>query len=537
MLFLATICTLNAQKQPHFTEIDSLRGRLTEERTWWDLQHYDLSFKVDVDNQSIKGENIITYKVIKPNRRLQIELQAPMKITKATYEGQPLQVAQKGMIHYITLPALQKKNSIQKIKLNFEGKPTISKNPPWEAGFTWSKDENGHDFIATTCQGEGASVWWPTKEIGYDEPDKGVDIHIDIDEKSKVAVSNGRLISEKKQHGRKHYDWRVTQPINNYSINLNIGNYVHFGETFQGEKGALSCDYYVLKQHLPKAKKQFKEAKRTLQAFEHWFGSYPFYEDGYKLVEVPYLGMEHQSSVTYGNGYQNGYRGRDLSHSGVGLKFDFIIVHESGHEWFGNNISHKDIADMWIHESFTAYSETLFVEYHFGKEDAGKYVRGTRKNILNDRPIIGIYGVNYEGSGDMYYKGANMLHTIRQVIDDTEKFRSILRGLNRDFYHQTVTSKMVEDYISKHSGIDFSKVFDQYLRDVRVPLLVYKVNGNKMLYKWTRVVDGFDMPVKVHIDGKTHWLKPTKDWRIFTATKPIKKVAVNVDFYVEARRL
>ena len=325
----------------------------------------------------------------------------------------------------------------------------------------------------------------------YDEPDQGISLDITTP-KHLMGVGNGRLANVKENSDdTKTYSWKVVNPINNYGVNVNIGDYVHFSETYKGKKGQLNCDYYVLPHNLEKAKQQFKEAARTLEAFEHWFGAYPFYEDGFKLVEVPYLGMEHQSSVTYGNGYQNGYRGRDLSGSGWGLKFDFIIVHEVGHEWFANSITNIDMADMWIHESFTAYSENLFLDYHFGTEASNAYVIGTRRNIRNDRSIIGFYDVNHSGSGDMYYKGANMLHMIRQIVNNDEKWRSALLGINKAFYHQTVHTKQIEDYLSNHIGLDLTAFFNQYLRSTKIPVLEYKVVAKQLTYRWSNVVDQF----------------------------------------------
>ncbi|MGB5369642.1 MAG: M1 family aminopeptidase, partial [Flavobacteriaceae bacterium] len=330
----------------------------------------------------------------------------------------------------------------------------------------------------------------------------------------------------------------VANPINNYGVNVNIGDYVHFGETYQGEQGPLTMDYYVLRDNLEKAREQFKQTPMMMEAFEHWFGPYPFYEDGFKLVEVPYLGMEHQSSVTYGNQYQNGYLGRDLSGSGWGLKFDFIIIHEAGHEWFANNITYKDIADMWVHEGFTSYSENLYLDYHFGKAAAEEYVIGLRRNIANDRPVIGRYGVNQEGSGDMYYKGSNLLHTMRQIINDDEKWRQILRGLNKDFYHQTVTTQQIENYIGEKSGLYLSKVFDQYLRTTMVPVFEYQIgDGNVLKYRYTDVVDGFDMPLRVYIDGEALWLYPTATWKTENADPNASTFKVDLNFYVEKKEI
>jgi aminopeptidase N len=269
-----------------------------------------------------------------------------------------------------------------------------------------------------------------------------------------------------------------------------------------------------------------------MEAFEYWFGPYPFYEDGYKLVEVPYLGMEHQSSVTYGNGFKNGYRGKDGSGTGWGLKFDFIIIHESGHEWFANNITYRDIADMWIHESFTNYSESLFLEYHYGKEAASAYVIGTRKGIKNNRPIIGYYDVNKSGSGDMYSKGGNMLHTLRQIVNDDDKWREILRGLNAEFYHQTVATEQIENYISEASGINLEPFFDQYLRSSKIPSLDYFEEGNKLYFKWSNAVKDFDMPLKVFINGKPIWIYPTTDWTFQYLEERVQMITPDPNFYI-----
>jgi aminopeptidase N len=338
-------------------------------------------------------------------------------------------------------------------------------------------------------------------------------ISVTVPEKS-MDISNGRLRKVVDNYdGTKTFNWFVGNPINNYGVNMNIANYVHFADTVNGELGKLNLDYYVLPYNLEKAKEQFMQTKKMIKAFEYWFGPYPFYKDGFKLVEVPYLGMEHQSSVTYGNGFKNGYLGRDLSGTGWGLKWDFIIVHESGHEWFANNITYKDMADMWIHESFTNYSESLFTEYYYGKEAATDYVNGTRKNIRNVSPIIGIYNVNKEGSGDMYYKGGNMIHTLRHSMNDDKLFREILRGLNKEFYHQTVTAQQIENYISAKAKFDYSKVFDQYLRNTKIPKLEFYFDGKKVFFRWINCVDGFNLPLSLS-DGKAGLrIEPTTKWQ------------------------
>lgn len=522
---------LLGKSEIHFTRQDSLRGSITKERAWWDLKYYFLDVKVNPVDSTITGTNTIQYKVLQSYNVMQIDLQQPMEITKVTQDGVALKFKREGNVFYITLASAQNVGAVKEVKVFYHGKPKVAVRPPWDGGITWKKDKNGIDFIASSCQGLGASIWWPNKDHMYDEVE-GMKISVNVPGKL-TDVSNGRLQNVKAlKDGTKTYTWVVKNPINNYGVNINIGDYVTFSEKYKGEKGDLDCTYYVLKDNLAKAKEQFKEVPRMLKAFEHWFGPYPFYEDSYKLVEAPYLGMEHQSCVTYGNGYQNGYLGRDLSGTGWGLKFDFIIVHESGHEWFANNITYKDIADMWIHESFTCYSESLFLEYYYGKEAGGEYVRGIRKNIQNDKPIIGHYDVNEEGSGDMYYKGANMLNTLRQLVNDDAKWRSVLSGLNSTFYHQTVTTKQIEDYLSQQVGLDLNPFFNQYLRDIRIPTLEYTFQDNTLKYRWTNIVSGFNMPVKVSLNGTEVTLNPKADWSDFANSSKIEKVEVNKDFYV-----
>ncbi|MGV3603890.1 MAG: M1 family metallopeptidase [Dyadobacter fermentans] len=522
-----------AQKN-EFTHADTLRGSITPERAWWDLTYYHLSVRPNEKDSTLTGSTVIRYKVLKPHQTMQVDLQEPLNITRVVQDGETLSYRRDGNAFFITLKKTQETGKAESIEVFYTGKPRLAKRPPWDGGVQWVPDGKGNTIISTSCQGLGASVWWPCKDHMYDEPDSML-ISITVP-KNLMDVSNGNLRSVVENSDNSHtFNWYVDNPINNYGVNMNVANYVSWKETFKGEKGDLQLSYYVLPQNLEKAKEQFKQAPKMLKAFEHWFGPYPFYEDGYKLVEVPYLGMEHQSSVTYGNGYKMGYLGKDLSNTGWGLKWDFIIIHESGHEWFANNITYKDVADMWVHESFTNYSENLYTEYYFGKKAGEDYVIGTRGLIANDIPIVGIYGVNKEGSKDMYYKGGNMLHTIRQVVNDDEKWRQILRGLNKTFYHQTVDGSQIEQYVSEHAGRDLSKVFDQYLRDVRIPVLEYAFGSKGLQYRWINVINGFDMPVKVKLaSGKEEMLNPTTDWKTLKV-KGDKALTIDRNFYVEAK--
>jgi len=536
LLMHAGVTDLRAQNEP-VTRQETLRGSVTPEREWWDVLHYHLKVEFLPDTKRLKGSNEIIFKTLKRGNKMQIDLQPPLAITKITHGDSQLKFEREGNVYWVTFEKELPKGIEDKIEISYEGVPVVSKNPPWVGGITWGRDDLGNHFIVTTCQGIGASIWWPNKDHGSDEPDRGMQISVTVPD-NLVAVSNGRLkkTDEDAAAKKKTFHWEVVNPINNYGVNVNIGNYVNFSDKYQGKGGVLDINYWVLPHQKEAAMRQFKEVRRMLEAFEYWFGKYPFYEDGYKLVTVSYPGMEHQSSVTYGNWFTNGYLARDPCACGVGFKFDFIIVHESAHEWFGNNISMKDAADMWIHEGFANYSENLFVEQFFGKKDAEDYVIGTRRSIRNDRPIIGVYGTNRQGSGDMYPKGGNMLHTIRHIINDDAKWLSILHGLNADFWHQTVTTEQIESYISRKAGIDLSKVFDQYLRTTNVPLLKYSVNGKTLSFSYERVVKGFAMPIRVTINGKERVITPTEVRQMLELPEEIKTFEVNRNFYVETAK-
>jgi aminopeptidase N len=516
------------------TRQERLRGSVTPEREWWDLLHYDLKVEFLPERRRLRGSNTITFRTLKSGNKMQLDLQPPLAITKINHGDSQLKFEREGNVYWVMFEKDIPTGVEDKLEVFYEGVPVEAKRPPWVGGITWGRDDLGEPFVNTTAQGIGASIWWPNKDHGSDEPDRGMQISVTVPD-NLVAVSNGRLkkTDDDVAGKKKTFHWEVLNPINNYGVNVNIGNYVNFSENYQGKFGTLDLDYWVLPHQKDAAMKQFREVRRTIEAFEYWFGKYPFYEDSYKLVTVSYPGMEHQSSVTYGNWFRNGYLQRDPCGCGVGLKFDFIIVHESAHEWFGNNISMKDAADMWIHEGFANYAENLFVEYHFGKKDAEDYVVGTRRGIRNDRPIIGAYGTNREGSGDMYPKGGNMLHTIRHIINDDAKWLSILRGLNADFWHQSVTTEQIESYISGKAGIDFSKLFDQYLRTTNIPLLKYKLNGKTVEFSYERVVKGFAMPIRVAINGKEVVIKPSELKQTFEFSEDIKTFEVDRNFYIE----
>jgi len=535
-----------------YTRQDTLRGSIGNGRNWWNVRQYNLSITIDIANQSISGTNQIIFDIAKAgkNRFMQIDLQNPMEIDKIEYvrnkyKNELISFKREDNVYWVdfgnrNFEKTTKAKNQQSVIIHFKGKPHVAVNAPWDGGWIWAKDEKGRPWITAACQGLGASVWYPCKDHQSDEPDNGATLSITVPD-SLTALGNGRLKEKKiNNNSTTTWQWQVINPINNYNIIPYIGRYVNWSETYKGEKGNLDCSYWVLDYNLEKAKKQFgRDVKPMLNCFENWFGPYPFYEDSYKMVETPHLGMEHQSAVAYGNKFRNGYLGTDLSGTGWGSTWDFIIIHESGHEWFANNITTNDIADMWVHEGFTNYSEVLFVACQYGKKAADEYCQGLRKNIENNRPVTGSYGVNKEGSSDMYPKGANLIHTIRQIINDDEMFKRILRGLNKEFYHRTIDSKDVEKYIIRQSGKDLSKIFNQYLRTIQIPELEYKVNGFSFSYRWANCIKGFKMPVKIFSGGKERWIYPEEDWQTQQMADWFNENSFSVDknFYITTKKL
>lgn len=537
-IFCLTTAALSAQ-EPQFTRADTLRGANGPGRAWWDVKFYDLEVEVTPNQRSLSGRNAITYLVLAAGDEMQIDLQRPMTLDSLLFEGVSVPLRRDGDAYFARLPATQRPGEVHKVIAHFGGQPTVAVNPPWDGGYQWTSDGSGSPWVATSNQGLGASVWWPNKDIQSEEPDSQR-IAVTVPDPL-VDVSNGRLREiQRNANGTTTYEWFVANPINNYSISVNAGSYAHWQEEIQGESGPLTMDFWPLAENLTRARTQWPQARSTLQCFEHWFGPYPWYEDGYKLVEVPYLGMEHQSAVTYGNGYQNGYRGMDLSGTGWGLQWDFIVVHESAHEWWGNNVTAADIAENWVHEGFAAYAESLYTECLTSSTEAGaEYVIGTRRRILNDRPVVGTLGVSDDAGDDKYYKVANFLHMLRQLVGRDGSWRQILRGLNQEFRHQIVPGASVEEYISRESELDLAPVFEQYLRTVMVPVLEWQLNGTTLMYRWGNVVSGFQMPVRVALDpGGYTWVVPREQWQT-AETRLTTGATLDVDenFYVESREV
>ncbi len=536
-LLAVPLASSQAQDPAAIAHADSLRGSITPQRAWWDVAFYDLSVRINPVDSTIRGVNHITYRVLQSGNEMQIDLQTPLMVDSFIQAGKRLTYRRDGNAFFVHLVSAANVGGMDKLSVFYGGHPQVAKRAPWDGGIVWARDSLGRTVIATACQGTGASIWWPTKDTQMDEPDSQR-VVITVPDPI-MNVSNGRLRSTVKNADQTtSYEWFVSEPINNYDIAVNAANYAKLTDSYDGENGKLSLTYWPLDYHREAAMKQFAQVKPMLACFEKWFGPYPWYKDGYQLVETPHLGMEHQSGIAYGNHFLNGYLGRDLSGTGEGLDWDFIIVHESAHEWFGNSLTTADLADMWVHEGFAAYSEALYVECLRGKEAGAKYVVGTRRGIQNNVPITPDYGKNHEGSGDMYPKGANLLHTIRQVVNNDEKWRGILRGIQSTWRHQIVTAKQLEDYISAQAGVDLTLVFQQYLTTTRIPVFEYRIEGSNLAYRWNDVVPGFDLPIRAMLGDSVYVeLKPREAWQTTRLARAnAEAITVDPNYYVIVKR-
>lgn len=544
LLLNLVFCSLQGQtetlKTP--TKQDTLNGSITPERIWWDIQHYDLTIKPDYVNKTITGKNVIEYNVSdkKHSNLMQIDLVSPLKIDSVFQKGKKIEYSQNQNIWYLKLPKNQSTTK-NKIEIFYSGKPTESIKPPWDGGLVWAKDSLNRPWISVACQYKGASLWYPCKNTMYDEPDKGATISI-VTPDTLVAIANGRLLRKTKNNDRTlTYTWGVKNPISHYAISFYIGKYENISQTYKGTKGNLSMDYWILDYNRKKAEKHMiPEVNSTMKSLENWFGPYPFYGDGFKMVDAPYIGMEHQSAIAYGSSYKKGTNkiGGDISNTGWGKKTDKIIVHEMAHEWFGNNITAIDIADRWIQEGFAGLGEELVIADISGKQAGNEFMAGRFRTIENDKPIIARYGINEDGSQDNYVKGWAILHMIKTIINNDDELKKILKGLNTQFYHKVVTTKQIETYISSASGIEFNYLFDQYLRTKEVPVFEYELKNNELHYRYTNCNENFAMPIKTSWT-KENWIHPTTTWKSLPTEQISTAVPIKTDlnFYITVKKI
>lgn len=517
-LLMLPVLLLSAQtdfyRNYRFTEADTLRGSLRPERTCYDVTFYDLNIRVDPGRQEVRGFVDIHYTALAAFTTLQIDLYRNMAIDRIIFEGQELPFRRRHDAVFVDFPP-QAPGSRAVFRVFYGGRPTVAEDPPWDGGFVWSSDADGHPWVGVACEGAGASLWWPNKDHLSDEPDS-IAINVEVPG-DLVCVANGNLRSQERAGEYTRYHWFVSYPINNYNVTVNIARYQHFSDTYIAADGdTLPLDYYVLPEHLEKARKHFRQTRQVLACFEHYLGKYPFWDDGFAMVETPYLGMEHQGAIAYGNGYRRGYMGGMIPRD---MDWDYIIVHESGHEYFGNSISCGDLSEMWIHESFTTYLESLFVEYTMSYADAVRYLASQRPYIYNREPVLGPPGVNWEDweGSDHYFKGAWILHTLRHAIHDDDKWFAILKGFYEKYAISIVTTADVVRYVNAATGRDFGAFFRQYLEFPGLPVFEYDtedVKGKLQLrYRWKADLPGFDMPLLVGKEGAYQLIFPTTEWQ------------------------
>lgn len=528
-----------------FSLSDSLRGSLSSYRSCYDVYYYDLNVTIDDKNKElINSYNDFYITSLEDFDNIQIDLFSNLEINSIVFNETKLNFKRKFNAVFIDFPEIIKKGENVKFRVNYDGKPRKAVNPPWDGGFSWDYDKNKNPWIGVSCQGLGASSWWPCKDHQSDEPDS-MRITCTVRSPLKV-VSNGKLISNKSGYDLKlkskvnTSSWFVSYPINNYNVTLCAADYAHFSDYYLSNSDTLFLDYYVLTYNETKAKEHFKQVKPMLECFEEYFGQYPFINDGFSLVETPYLGMEHQSAIAYGNNYLPGYNGN--KNFIAGLDFDYIIVHETGHEWWGNSITTNDIADMWIHEGFCTYSEVIYVECMYGYETMLEYVNNQKRFVRNDKPIVGPYNVNKKGSNDMYQKGSLMLHTLRNLINDDELWFSILKGISIDFKYKVLDGKDIIEYINRKVDFDLSLFFNQYLFNSKIPILEYKIQkeGREyvLLYRWNAIKD-FDMKLLINDGEKNIWISPNSEWKEYTIGNiDIKNFSIRDDlFYVDTKKV
>ncbi len=536
--FLAIICFLlifsSDLLAQQFSRADSLRGTLNKFRSVFDVTYYELDLRIIPEQRFIQGSNTIHYNVVNDFTKIQLDLFANMQIDSILFGGQSLEFNREGDAFYVDFPSIQKKGEIGILTVYYNGNPTVAERPPWDGGFVWQEDSLSRPWIGVACEGIGASLWWPNKDHLSDEPDSML-ISLRVPE-GLMAVSNGNLREKTElDNNYTQFAWFVSYPINNYNVTVNIAEYAHIHDTYKSGTGkVLDLDYYVLSYNEDKARKHFKQVNEMLACFEQSYGPYPFWEDGYALVETPYWGMEHQGAIAYGNEYQNNEFG-----------FDFIIVHESAHEYWGNSISVNDHAEMWIHEAFTTYAEALYLECRDDYETAVAYLMSQKPNIKNKLPVLGPMGVNYSGweDADMYYKGSWMLHSMRNTIDDPALWHETIKDLYQEFALSHPTSSDVIAFMSKATGYNLNPIFELFLTTTVVPQLEYRIKKEKgkryLEYRWNTPVEGFNMGMKYQVgDQSQEIIYPTNEWQNVPLEGKVKAIEFDHEsFYFEAKEV
>lgn len=490
----------------------------------------------------MRGVNTITYTNVpgQPITEMQIDLVAPLAIDSVLMDGKKVPFRQLGNIWYLQV-AKQKQASKKQISIHYSGKPVESLHAPWDGGIVWSKDSLGRPWISVACQYKGASLWFPCKNHLSDEPENGATISVIVPD-SLIAVSNGRLINQQQLAAEKTlFRWRVKSPINHYGISFYIGKFVHLSGKYNGKNGLLSTDFWVLDYNRQKAIEHLMpQTDSTLVVLENCFGPYPFYNDGFKMVDAPYIGMEHQSAIAYGSSYRKGtnVKGGDISNTGWGKKTDRILVHETAHEWFGNSITASDIADRWLQEGFVGLAEELVIAHYWGANAGNAFMQGRFRTIENDTPVIGKYGINEDGGQDNYVKGWAVLHMIKTMLYNDDQFIHLLKKLNQQFYHKIISSHTIEDFFIKETKLQLKPFFDQYLRSTQIPVLQYTFKDNQIWYRFVNCNKGFTMPLETNLIGQK-WIYPGLEWKTvdFKGLSKGNQFQIDPNFYLKTEQV
>lgn len=526
-----------------FTRQDTLRGSIGPERAWFDVTYYDLNLKLVPEKQYIEGYNEVTFTVLEKHPVMQLDLFEELEIGKVVYQGNNLEFEREGAAVFIEMPTTLEKDEEHKISVFYSGNPIVAKMAPWDGGFVFKKDANDKDWVGVACEGIGASLWWPNKDHPTDEPNKGMRFSCAVPN-GLMFVAGGDLVETQEEGDYTRFFWELDYPINNYNVSLNVGDYAHIHDTWTNAEGVdLDLDYYVLKDNVEIAKKHFEQTKPMMACYEKYLGPYPFYEDGFALIETPYLGMEHQSGIAYGNEYKPGYAGNTAFTDG--LEFDYIIIHEAGHEWWGNSVTAADMADLWIHESFCTYSEAIYVECLHGYDKAMSYINKSKAHVGNKEPVQGPYGVNMEGAGDMYGKGSLFLNTFRHIIADDELWWKIIYGLANDFKMQEIDASDVIEYVNEKSGRDMTAIWHQYLQHPAIPVLEVKTEKKRrntiVSYRWVTDVENFEMPFQYRVGERGLWntVEGKNEWSSFKLLKTkASDISFNdTQFYIDIQRV
>ena len=490
--------------KPHkYTDENILLGEMTKYRDCFDVYYYDLSVELDPSNELLMGTVEIHSKAQKDFDRFQIDLHSNFQIEGITDKitGESLNYTREERAIYID--NTRKKDESFTIEVRYSGKPVKAKKAPWKGGFVWKKDKERNPWVGVACETDGASIWWPLKDHTSDEPDS-MRMHYTVPE-GLIAVGNGRFEGEVASEHLTTFNWFVSYPINTYNVTVYVGDFKMLKDEYIGISGEkLELTHYVLERNYEKAKKHFQQVHPMLKIYEQKFGEYPWFNDGFKLIESPYEGMEHQTAIAYGNGYKND----------IDPVTDYILLHELAHEWWGNSITAKDLADVWLQEGFATYAEALYFEEKNGKDKYDQHLYFNKIFIKNKYPVVGEKNrrwFHFRKSSDAYVKGAWVLQSLRVQMENDSLFFDIIKSFYDRHKYKIVESNDFIEIVNEKTGEDYQWFFNQYLYNNFAPEFEYGVSlSGSLYYRWNNVSEDFDkLKVRMKSQGKIIELSPS----------------------------